>query len=92
MLFRSVSQSRYEDNHPAVGAIMGIAIGSMIGLYVDDFLAMVISAYFFKVTLKDYDLKITDCFRHDFSWDLAKETFWYGFRIGLPELLGVKSL
>jgi hypothetical protein len=78
---------QYGKANPEIGVIMGIAIGSMIGLYVDDFLAMVISAYFFRSMMRNYDLQMKDCFRHDFSWNLAKETFWYGFRVGFPHLL-----
>jgi hypothetical protein len=72
--------------HPEIGMIMGIAYGSMIGLYVDDFIAMVISAYFFKGMLQKYDIKVSDCFRHDFDSKLVFETLWYGIRIGLPGL------
>ncbi|NMC06490.1 MAG: hypothetical protein GYA24_14835 [Candidatus Lokiarchaeota archaeon] len=76
----------YGQGNPAVGEIMGIAIGSIIGTYVDDFLSMVVCAYFFKKALRQYDIKIRDCFRHDFDRKLVKEILVFGLKTGIPHL------
>src|SRR5512137_308807 len=54
--------------NPAVGEIMGIAIGACIGVYVDDFFAMWLSAWFFSKAMKGEGIKARDCFRIDFDW------------------------
>ncbi|MHA1717497.1 MAG: hypothetical protein ACTSXP_17790 [Promethearchaeota archaeon] len=81
----------YGETHPEVGMIMGIAIGSIIGTYVDDFLGMVVSAYYFKSIMQKEGIKIRDCFKIDFDWSLVKESAWFGLRTGLPNLLGVSA-
>lgn len=77
----------YGRAHPEIGLIMGIAIGSIIGTYIDDFIAMIVSAYFFKNLLSSFGLSIKDCFRHDFDLPLVKETLLYSVKIGAPGLL-----
>jgi hypothetical protein len=76
----------YGQNNPALGEIMGIAIGSIIGTYVDDFLSMVVCAWFFKRALKQYNIRIRDCFRHDFDRKLAKDVLLFGLKTGIPHL------
>lgn len=70
--------------HPEVGAILGIAIGATIGLYMDDFIAMVVAAVFFRRSLRPYGIAVRDCFRVGFSWALAKECLKFGVKTGLP--------
>ncbi|MHA1683369.1 MAG: hypothetical protein ACTSUE_20685 [Promethearchaeota archaeon] len=70
--------------NPAVGEIMGIAIGATIGFYVDDFIATAFSAIFFKRVMKDYGFSVKDCFRHDFDRELWTTCLWWGIKSGLP--------
>jgi hypothetical protein len=72
--------------NPAVGEIMGIAIGACIGVYVDDFFAMWLSAWFFSKAMKKEGIKARDCFRHDFDRSLVKECVVFGLKTGLPWL------
>jgi hypothetical protein len=76
----------YGQNNPAVGEIMGIAVGSVIGTYVDDFLSMVVCAYFFKRALRQYNIQVGACFRHDFDRKLVKEILVFGLKTGIPHL------
>ncbi len=78
----------YGKANPEIGEIMGIAIGAMIGLYVDDFFAMLISAHFFSKVLGDYGISPWDCLRVDFTWEEIKEPFFYGIKTGIPGLIG----
>ena len=75
--------------HPEVGEIMGIAIGSIIGLYVDDFFAMILSAKFFNDLMKDFGFTFRDCFRHEFDWGIVKECVVWGIKSGLPPMAWV---
>jgi hypothetical protein len=75
------------ENNPEIGQIMGIAIGSVIGLYVDDFIALIVSAKFFQKTMKVYGLSVGECFRHDFDWSLVKECLSWGIKSGFPPML-----
>jgi hypothetical protein len=73
-------------NNPAIGEIMGIAFGSVIGTYIDDFLSMVVCAWFFKRALKQYDIRIRDCFSHDLDRKLVKDILVFGLKTGIPHL------
>lgn len=73
-------------NDPAIGEIMGIAIGSVIGLYVDDFIATAVSAWYFSKVMKAYGLTARACFRRDFDSALVKECLSWGIKSGLPGL------
>lgn len=73
--------------HPEIGMIMGIAIGSVIGLYVDDFIALIFSAKYFQKVMTLYNVTVADCFGHDFDWALAKECLIWGIKSGFPPML-----
>ena len=77
----------YGMTHPQVGMLMGIAIGSMVGLYVDDFIAAVLSGYFISRSLGHIGLSFGRCFRVEFDWPLVKQCFIFGLKTGLPGLL-----
>ncbi len=74
-------------SNPAIGEIMGIAIGSVIGLYVDDFIATAFSAHFFEKIMKQYGFKVRDCFKHGFDSKLARECLSWGIKSGLPGMM-----
>jgi hypothetical protein len=78
----------YGAANPQVGEILGIAIGSAIGLYVAQFTAMLISAYFFTGIMKGYGIKPRDCFRRDFSWQEVKPAVIYAFKTSIPGIVG----
>ena len=48
----------YGENNPQIGMIMGIAIGAAIGTYVDDFIAMILGAYFFADVMKNKGISV----------------------------------
>jgi hypothetical protein len=74
--------------NPAIGEIMGIAIGATIGLYVDDFFATALSAVYFSKSMKSRNIGVRDCFRIDFDGALAKEVFIYGLKAGMTAVWG----
>lgn len=73
--------------NPQVGPIMGIAIGGAIGLYVDDFMAMAISAVFFSRVMRQYGITPKMCFRTDFTWAEIKPVVVFSLKTGLPVLV-----
>ncbi|MBN2150123.1 MAG: hypothetical protein JW839_01630 [Candidatus Lokiarchaeota archaeon] len=73
--------------NPAVGELMGIAIGSVLGLYLDDVVAMVVSGYLLARHLKPWGIEFRDLFRCEFDRHLVKECLWFGLRTGIPGLL-----
>ncbi|MBD3349942.1 MAG: hypothetical protein GF364_00470, partial [Candidatus Lokiarchaeota archaeon] len=79
----------YGINNPAVGEIMGIAIGATIGFYVDDFIATAFSAYWFQKYMKNYGIKVKDCFRMDFDRYLVIDTLTFGIKTGMPHIIGL---
>lgn len=74
--------------NPQIGELMGITIGSAIGLYVDDFIAMLVSAWYFSKAMQKYGIRPKDCFRPDFSWKDVKPVFTFALKTGIPGLVG----
>jgi len=75
--------------NPEIGEIMGIAIGATIGFYIDDFMATLLSAWYFSKVMEDRGIRAKDCFRVDFDWKLVKEVGLYGLKSGMPSVFGV---
>lgn len=71
-------------NDPAIGEIMGIAIGAVIGTYVDDFIATAVSAHYFSKMMARHGFTARDCFRHDFDRTLVKTCLIWGVKSGIP--------
>jgi hypothetical protein len=74
----------YGEANPQIGPILGIAIGAAIGSYVDDFFAMMLSAYFFDQIVKKYGIKSSRCFRIEFTWEEVKPMIIFSLKTGLP--------
>lgn len=72
---------------PNIGEIMGIAIGAIVGKYLDDFIASAMAAYYLSKALKPYGVTLGQCFRPEFDKQLAKECFVFGVKTGAPGLL-----
>jgi len=76
---------------PQIGAMLGYAIGYSLGLYLDDILAMILSAWFVKRILRDYDLKLIDLLVPEFKKDIAWGSLKFGmksFTAGLIDNVG----
>lgn len=73
--------------NPQFGPILGIAIGASIGLYVDDFIAMAVSALFFDKVLKGYGISSKECFRVYFTWKDIKPVILFSLKVASPEIL-----
>ncbi|MHA1891905.1 MAG: hypothetical protein ACTSYS_13005 [Promethearchaeota archaeon] len=73
--------------NPCYGTILAATIGLVFGKYLDDFISMIVGMKLFSNTIGKYDIKVKDCFRHDFNISLIKETFIYGFKTGFPGVI-----
>lgn len=65
-------------NTPYMGELMGATMGYIIGLYIDDFLAMVLAAKYFSDVLKPYGISIWDTFVPRFSKKVIKKALLFG--------------
>lgn len=74
--------------NPRIGALLGISIGSCIGIYVDDFLAMLLSAHYFSKVMKAYGITPRDCFRVEFTWKEIKPVVIFSVKTGFPGIIG----
>lgn len=74
-------------NDPAVGELVGMAIGACIGVYVDDFFAMWLSAYYFNKAMKPFGYTAIDCFRVEFDREIVKQCMWFGFQVSVVPLV-----
>ena len=63
-----------------VGELMGASIGLVIGLYIDDFLAFILTGKLFNDVLKDIGLSVGYCLRPTFTKEIAKESIIYGLK------------
>ena len=79
----------YGGLNPGVGELMGACLGSIVGAYVDDFLAAIIAARWTVPILQEIDpnYNIWTVFHIDFDWPLAKECMIYGFKIMLQGII-----
>ncbi|MHA1340087.1 MAG: hypothetical protein ACTSRZ_07745 [Promethearchaeota archaeon] len=66
--------------NPVYGELMGATIGYIIGLYLDDFIAMVISAKFFSDILKKYGIPLNTLLIPQVSKKIAKESLTFGLK------------
>ncbi len=71
-----------------IGELMGAAIGLVIGMYIDDFLAFLLTAKLFNDVLRDIGLKVGDCLRPNFTKEVAKESIIYGLKTMPAALYG----
>ena len=67
-------------NNPYMGELMGATMGYIIGLYIDDFIAMILAGYFFKNILKPYNISLWETFIPQFDKDVAKESMIFGLK------------
>lgn len=67
-------------SNPAVGELIGMSVGLVLGLYIDDFLAFILAARLFDKVLKDIGLSIGSCLRPTFTRAIAKESLIYGLK------------
>ncbi|MHA1370323.1 MAG: hypothetical protein ACTSRA_11480 [Promethearchaeota archaeon] len=75
-------------NDPRIGDLMGCAIGSAVGRYVDEFANMALAIYFFDKVMKPYGIRAKDCFGHsNISWDVIKTSAWWGIQLSLPGMI-----
>jgi len=65
---------------PEMGELMGATMGYIIGGYIDDFIAMLLSAHFFQGVLKPYHVNVWDCLIPHFGKDVVKESTIFGLK------------
>ncbi len=67
-------------SNPMMGELMGATIGYIIGLYIDDFLAMALSAKFFSNILKPYGIKLRETLIPSVPKDVMKDSIIFGLK------------
>jgi hypothetical protein len=70
--------------NPEIGMLLGIALGAAVGRLADDFIGMMLSAYFFSRVMKKEGITMLDCFIPDFPFELVKEVFIFGLKTSIP--------
>lgn len=73
--------------NPAVGEMLGISIGAVFGLYIDDVIAALFSGWYLAKTLRPYGISFKRMFRVEFDRALVKECLTFGIKSGLPSLV-----
>jgi O-antigen/teichoic acid export membrane protein len=76
-------------NDPQIGEIMGATIGSIVGAYMDDFLAAILAVRWSLPIIRKIDpsYSFKTFFIPQFDWQLAKETLSYGFKVMLQGII-----
>ncbi|MHA1717732.1 MAG: hypothetical protein ACTSXP_18975, partial [Promethearchaeota archaeon] len=73
--------------NPQIGELLGISIGAVFGLYLDDIIASFVSAWFLSKSLKPYGVTFSQMFGVDFDWRLVKRCTFFGLKTGFPGLI-----
>lgn len=66
--------------NPQFGEMMGATLGYVIGLYIDDFFAMLLSAHFFADVLKPYKISIIETLIPKFDVAVIKQSLKFGLK------------
>ncbi|MFX0099955.1 MAG: oligosaccharide flippase family protein [Candidatus Hodarchaeota archaeon] len=76
-------------HNPILGEVMGATLGSVIGVYIDDFIAAVVGSRWLTPVLKKIDpkIRIRDLFIPRIEKKVAKDCFFYGLRVTFPTLI-----
>jgi len=69
-------------NNPQFGELMGATLGYILGLYIDDFLAMMLSAKFFSDILEEYNITFWETLVPEFD----KKTVVRATKFGLKNM------
>ena len=77
--------------NPAIGDLMGGAIGFAIGAYVDDFFTMALAARYLDKELKILGFSLRDAIVPKVSWPVAKQCLIFGFQASLVPFLNTVS-
>ncbi|GAB4309747.1 MAG: hypothetical protein Kow0069_09300 [Promethearchaeota archaeon] len=73
---------------PRVGELLGIAIGSAVGLYVDDVIAAVLAGWYLAKAMAPFGVEFRDLFRADrVDRKMVVECLSFGVRSGLPGIV-----
>ncbi|MHA1682740.1 MAG: hypothetical protein ACTSUE_17505 [Promethearchaeota archaeon] len=70
--------------NPEIGELLGISLGAVIGLYVDDLIAAFLSAYYVAKTLKPYGITFKKLFMPEFDKELVIRCTIFGIKTGFP--------
>jgi O-antigen/teichoic acid export membrane protein len=70
----------YGRMNPQIGELMGATMGYIIGLYIDDFLAMLLAATFFSNILKPYGITMKETIIPSVSPKVAKQSLIFGVK------------
>jgi O-antigen/teichoic acid export membrane protein len=83
----------YGQNNPQIGMILGIAMGAVFGLYLDDVIAAILAGYYLAKGLEPFGITFKRMFWVEFDWALVKRCFTFGVKTGAPGLIsGVTQL
>ena len=79
-------------NDPALGEIMGMAIGAMIAGYINDLCSFAVSAYYFNKAMNTFGYTWKDCFRLDrIDRTIVKQCLVFGFQVSIVPLVSTAT-
>nr|MDO8119199.1 hypothetical protein [Candidatus Sigynarchaeota archaeon] len=72
---------------PAIGELIGATTGYIIGTYLDDFVAMILSAYYFSKIMAPFGIRLRDAFTPVFDKKIARECLTFGGKLLLAHVI-----
>ena len=74
--------------NPAWGPMMGLALGTAVGSYLDDFFTFALGTYWLSKILDPYGIQIRDIYADPVPKDVWKSALWYSARTMPRTLFG----
>ncbi|NMC05420.1 MAG: hypothetical protein GYA24_09420 [Candidatus Lokiarchaeota archaeon] len=74
-------------SNPAIGNLLGTAIGFVIGTYLNQFGEAILAGWYLSRALRPMGLRLRDAVRPNFSWDTVKRSVLLGFQLSFPGLV-----
>ena len=78
----------YGETHPEMGILLGMAVGTVIGIYIDDFIFLFINGYYFNKMIKPFGFTFKDAWIPKVRKNIFKKAFFYGTQSTIIPLIG----
>jgi hypothetical protein len=73
--------------NPMIGELMGAAMGTAIGMYVDDFFGMAIAMKYLGKVLQPFGYRVRDLWAIGFDKKVVRDCLWFGLQVSIVPII-----